>query len=310
MADVAKRSRALPPSLAAAVTGKPPGHATRRPRSPTATNNVIKRKQPRPSPSPTPDTTTADDEHKEQEPPTPHPTTKRQLFTNCTFVILLGIDITAGRRDVWKSAIEKRGGHVLAAVGREVTHVVVPTDFNGWRAWRDGVRDKYVRRWKVVRAEWMVQTLTKGVLSADSRTVVNHMAKVQFQADPASSSNSSNSGALMDESGVVPSSPPLLSSYPSDMPPLSPALSQQSTPTPSPVKYPPPQPSPSLSEPHLSVPNSDGDDDDILPSHPTMKKPLTEYLIEPHTPRQPLRTRHQPRIGRRTFRAEAAPVLH
>ena len=296
MADAAKRGRALPPSLVAAATGRP--HATRRPRSPTAATNPAKRKQARPTPSPTPPTTAtpaAAEEHREQEPtPTPTPTTtitvdssrvhsKRRLFSDCTFVIMLGLDITTGRRDVWKTQIEKRGGRVVEALGRDVSHVVVPSDFNGWRAWRDGVRDRYVRRWKVVRAEWMVQMLTKGVASTDSRTIVNHMARVQAQVSAASGAGSSGSTEPMDDGAVVPSSPPLLTSYPSDMPPLSPALSQQSTPTPSPVKYRPPQPSPSLSERQLSVPNSDEDDDDgdILPSHPTTNKPHTEYLIDP-----------------------------
>jgi len=288
MGDAGKRSRALPPAFAAAITGKPNGHATRRPRSPTTASNTTKRsKPPRPSPSPTPPDTTPADEQKEQEPATTAPTkpataSRRQLFTDCTFVILLGIDITAGRRDVWKTQIEKRGGRVVAAVGREVTHVVVPVDFNGWQAWREVARERYVRRWKVVRAEWMVRTLTKGVASTDSRSIVDHMAKVQTEATSSASTDSSSTTASMDDGAVVPSSPPLLASYASDMPPLSPALSQQSTPTPSPVKFRPPQPSPSLSEPQLSVPNSDGDDDDgVLPSHPTMKVSQPQYLIDP-----------------------------
>ena len=282
MADAVKRVRALPPLLAAAVTGRSNSHATRRPRSPTATANT-KRKQPRPTPSPTPTDTPAD-EHKTDDTAAdtakPTPTARRQLFTDCTFVILLGVDITAGRRDVWRTQIEKRGGHVVTALGREVTHVLVPTDFNGWRTWRDSVREKYVRRWKVVRAEWMVQTLTRGVVSTDSRGIVNHMAKLQAPVASKSSSGSSHSTAATDDSTVVPSSPPSLASYPSEMPPLSPALSQQSTPTPSPIKYQPPSATPF--EPHLSVPNSDGDDDDdILPSHPTTSKANTEYLIDP-----------------------------
>ena len=285
MAAAAKRGRALPPAFAAAITGKPNSHVMRRPRSPTTAHNTGRRKQPRLSPSPTPPDTTPD-EHKEPEPTASTPKSinhgsKRQLFTGCTFIIVLGIDITAGRRDVWTAQIEKRGGHAVTALGKDVTHVVVPSGFNGWHAWRDAVRERYVRQWKVVRAEWMVQTLTRGVLSTDSRTIVDHMAKVQAQAAPVSSSGSSNSTASMDDGFFVPSSPPSLVSYPSDMPPLSPALSQQSTPTPSPVKYRPPQHSPALSEPHLSVPNSDGDDDDILPSHPTMSKSQTEYLIDP-----------------------------
>ena len=284
MTDTAKRSRALPPSLAAAVTGKSNGHAPRRPRSPTATETLTRRKQARHSPSPTPpDDTAPREEHREQE-AAPHskPSSRRQLFAHCTFAILLGVDITAGRRDVWRTQIEKRSGQVVAAVGKDVTHVVVPRDFNGWTAWRDGVRDKYVRRWKVVRAEWMVQTLTKGAHSSDSRSIVSHVAEVQ--APPAAASSSDSSASVNASMDSVPASPPLLASCPSDMPPLSPALSQQSTPTPSPIKYlPTPTPSPSLSQQqHLSVPNSDDDGDDTLATHPASSKlPQTEYLIDP-----------------------------